>query len=65
MISLIQEVMLDVPQFLGEVHVVVVGVGKAADFLPHAVPLLLAMAADLLQGGQVVDQLAVLEDGHQ
>ena len=62
MVALVQKSVLDVPELLGEIHVVGVGVGEAADLLPHTVPLGQAVGADLVQGGEVVDQLAVLED---
>ena len=54
-----QQVVLDVPQLLGQVHIVVVGVVKALDLVPQCLHLCLAVALDLVQGGHVIDQLAV------
>ena len=59
----LQKSVLKVPQLLGQVHIVVVGVFKALDFLPLKVQLVGAAGTDVLQRGEVVDQFAVLEDG--
>ena len=45
-----QQVVLNVPQLLGQVHIVVVGVVEPLHGVPHGVHLVLAVLLDLRQG---------------
>ena len=46
----------DVPELLGEVDVVVMGVAEAADLVPHTGELGGTMIADFLKGGELIDR---------
>ena len=60
---LLQQAVLDIPQLLGQVHIVGLGIVKTLHFIPQGVHLGCAVTADFFQGGQFVDQLAALENG--
>ena len=55
----VQEVLLDVPQLLAQVHIVVVGVLKALYLVPQGIHLPLALGAAGLEVGHLIDKLAV------
>ena len=59
-----QQGLLDVPQLLGQVHVVVVGVLEPLHLIPQGVHLPLTVGPAGLEVGNLIDQLALLEDGH-
>ena len=61
----LEHIMLNIPELLGEVHVVVVRIAETTHFIPHSGNLLLAMLADIGQRGKLIYQLAVLEYGNQ
>ena len=56
-----QQVLLDVPELIGQVHVVLVGVVETLHLVPQGVYLLTAVFADLRQRRAVVYPLAVAE----
>jgi hypothetical protein len=58
----LEEAHPQVPQPVGEVHIVDVRVGEPLDLLPQVVHGLPAVLPDLLQGGKVVHELPLLED---
>ena len=58
-----QQVVLDVPQLLREVDIVVVRIFKSFDLVPQGIYLLFAVAANLLDVRQLINQLALAEDG--
>ena len=55
--------MLEIPQFLRQIDIVVVRVFKPLDFVPVQLKLLLAVFAYLLERGFAVNAFAVLEYG--
>ena len=62
---LLEQALLDVPELLAQVHIVVVGVLKPLDLVPEGVDLSGAPGPHLLDAGLLVDQPAALEDGDQ
>lgn len=56
--ALCQQLVLDVPQLLGEVHIVIVWVFKPLDLVPEGVDLSGAPGAHFLDAGLTIDQLA-------
>ena len=60
----VQQALLDVPQLLGQVHIVVVGVLKPLHLVPEGVHLPLAVGPAGLEVGHLIHQPAPLEDGH-
>ena len=59
-----QHVLLDIPQALRQIHIVVVGIAEAANLVPHSLQLLGAMIANFLQSGEIIYQLAVLKNAN-
>ena len=62
---LLDHAVFEIPKLLRKVYVVVMGVVKALDLVPHALQRLLAMGTDLVDRGQLIDLIAILEDGNQ
>lgn len=60
-----QQVLLNVPELIGQVHVVLVGVVETLHLVPQGVYLLTAVFADLRQRRAVVYPLAVQKHRHQ
>ena len=62
---MLEQVLLNIPQLLGQVHVVIVGVLETLDLVPQGIHLALAIGAGGLDVGHAVNQLAAVEDGDQ
>ena len=54
--------MLDIPELLGQIHIIIVRVVEAFDLVPQPVDLCQAVFPDLGSGGPVVNALSVLEN---
>ena len=59
-----QKLLLDVPEFLAQVHIVSVGIFKPLDLLPQGVHLFHAVRLNLPQSRLCVNQLAATEHLH-
>ena len=55
------EVVLDIPELLRKVNVVVVGILKSEYLLPHTADLSYAACLDLVKRGKIVHKLALVE----
>ena len=60
----VEQRLFDIPQLLGQVHVVVVGILEPLYLVPQGIHLPLAVGPAGLQVGDSVDQRAALENGH-
>ena len=61
---LFEQLVLDVPQLLREIDIVVVRVLKALNLIPQRVDFLRAVVADLGGRGRLIDTLAAEKDRH-
>ena len=57
----IQQLLLHMPQFVGQVHMDGVGIDQAAGLIPEGIQFLLAVSLDLHHLGGAVDASALLK----
>ena len=62
---LLQQAMLDVPQLLGKIHIILVRIVEPFHLVPEGFKLSLAVVPDFLDRRCLIDALAVLEDRDQ
>ena len=55
---LLQQTILDIPQLLGQVHIVGMRVVKALDLIPQLIHLFQTIGTDFLQAGTLIHKLA-------
>ena len=60
----LQQVVLNIPQALRQVNIVVMRIVESFDFVPQGIHLLQAILSDFLQIRTLIDQFTILKNGY-
>ena len=60
-----QEIVLDVPELLGQINIVLMRILESLDRIPERIEFLGTVGAELLDRRAVIDEFAVIEDPYQ